>query len=165
MYAIEIYGNVPKSSIKSLQTLQNRAIRCLFGFPRLYPTKTMYAQLNIFKIDTLFSFRASLLLYRLMKQTDFLNVHTVLKSYCAPVAHKYPTRKKANFNLKYKRPSYTTSCSFKLFLLWNIISSEIKSAVSYCQFRKLLTKYYQYFLYSMKLPGLHFFLSLSVACI
>lgn len=138
-YGIEIYGNTTNSDMKHLQIVQSKALKALFGYPRLFPTLKLYKELNFHQIVTLYKYRASILLDRILNQKEFsLNIQTSIKSYCSPMEHKYDTRKKLNFNLRYDRPSYTSSHTFKLFLLWNSIPPDIKSAASQISFKSSL---------------------------
>jgi hypothetical protein len=147
LYAIELFGNASKTTIKGLQTIQNKALRALYGYPRLYSTKDMYKELKILKIKPLFMYRATILMDKLIKQTATLNIHFTLKEYCTQMEHKYYTRKKDNFNLKFDRPSFTSSNSFRLYVLWNDIPTDIKNSQSVTTFKNDL---YSYFLNSQK---------------
>ena len=142
LYAIELFGNATKTTIKGLQTIQNKALRVLYDYPRLYSTKEMYKELNILKIKPLFMYRATIMMDKLIKQTATLNIHNTLRDYCTQMDHKYYTRKKDNFNLKFDRPSFTSSNSFRLFMLWNDIPTDIKISQSITSFKNELYSYF-----------------------
>jgi len=126
LYGIELYGNASNIALKKIQTIQNSALKSLFGYSRLSSSSKMYKELKIMKIKTLYRYRSALLINKLLKETETLNIHRKMKEYCTPMKHKYSTRQKTNFNLKFDRPSYTNSSSFKMFLLWNDIPMKIK---------------------------------------
>jgi hypothetical protein len=137
LYGVELYGTSSKANISSLQILQNKTLKALFGYPRLYPTQNMYKQLGILDINTLFKIRASLFMKTLLSQPDSLNIHYIIKEYCSPmgITHKYDTRDKLMFNLKFEKISYTLSSTFKILLVWNSIPAEIKKMNSYTAFK------------------------------
>ena len=109
-----------------MQTIQNKALRSLFGYHSLSSSTEMYKNLKLMKIKSLHKYRSAILINKLMKESETLNIHKTLKEYCTPMIHKYGTRQKSNFKLQYNRSSYTSSNSFKLFLLWNSIPMFIK---------------------------------------
>jgi len=155
MYAIEIYGHATKTEIKKLQTIQNKVLRALFGIDRKHHTELMYRELGVPTVDTLFRFRSLLMFFQLIRQkvqhTSSLSIHSVLSSYCTQMTHKYHTREKSNVDLKFNRASFTSSSSFKLFLLWNSLPVDIKTAEAYASFKKLL--YEHVMLSKWKLSG------------
>jgi hypothetical protein len=135
LYGIELYGGVSSTTLKNLQTIQNKAVRSLFGYHRLSPSTEMYKELKLMKIKTLYRYRSAILIHKLLNEPETLNIHSIIKEYCTPMKHKYETRHKSNFNLKFTRSSYTNSSSFKLCLFWNSIPTDIKQNCDYHQFK------------------------------
>jgi len=109
LYGIEIYGMAKKADMKCLQVVQNKALKSLFRYDKNYPTNKLYSELCLKNIYNLFRFRASIMLKTLLQQPGKLSVHDTVLSYCSPTEHKYLTRDKKNFNLKFEKPSFTSS--------------------------------------------------------
>jgi hypothetical protein len=126
MYGIELYGHASKSVLKPLQIIQNKAIKSLFAYPYDYPSKLLFNELRIVNIKTMYKIRAATMVNALLTQPRIQNIHLLITEYCTLMSHKYNTRDKNKFNLKYKKPSYSQSDSFKLFLLWNSIPVYIR---------------------------------------
>jgi hypothetical protein len=131
LYGIELYGNTSKSNIQSLQVIQNKALKALYGYNRHSTTKKLYMELGFNDISSVFKIRASILLKRLLEETESLNVHHIVKSYCNFAEHKYSLRDKKAISLKFEKPSFTSSNTFKLFLLWNSLPMQIRNVKSF----------------------------------
>lgn len=142
LYGIELYGTADQSTIKHLQIIQNKAIKALFQYDRYHSTDLLFAKLGIRKINIVFKIRATCMLKVLLEQPAYLNVHNVLRSYCSPIEHKYPIRDKKMLYLTYEKPSFTSSNTFGLFLLWNSIPAHIKNINSYMAFKKCVTHHF-----------------------
>jgi hypothetical protein len=131
LYGIELYGNTSKSNIQSLQVIQNKALKALYGYNRHSTTKKLYMELGFNDISSVFKIRASILLKRLLEETESLNVHHIVKSYCNFAEHKYSLRDNKAISLKFEKPSFTSSNTFKLFLLWNSLPMQIRNVKSF----------------------------------
>jgi len=112
-YGIELYGNSKKICIQSLQVLQNRAIKGLFQMNFHHPTRDLYKEFAIQNINTLFSIRASIMLWQFQNQPFKLNIHNLYTKECSTMMHKYPTREKSNSYLHFNRLSHTKQCNFQ----------------------------------------------------
>jgi hypothetical protein len=142
LYGIELYGSASKSVIKPLQVIQNKALRALFNYDKYYSASKLYLELGLQDVNTLFKIRASIMLKSLYDHPSTLNVHQILKSYCTTTNHKYNTRDKKIVNLKFNKPSFTSSHTFNLFLLWNSIPSDIKKIDSKNVFKHKIKNFF-----------------------
>ncbi len=53
-YGIEVYGRANPSTIKKVQTQQNRALKILYNKDFLIPTKTLHKDLDILIISEIY---------------------------------------------------------------------------------------------------------------
>jgi len=144
LYAIELYGSAPDTTLNALQIVQNKAIKALFQLPRLFPTDILYKELKIANIKILFKTRALSLLWKLLNEDSVLNLHYVIKEQFAPAPHRYQFRDNKNFNISYKKSSFTSSSTMKLLLLWNSLPTEVKAQTTYTKFQESLGCYLNY---------------------
>jgi hypothetical protein len=135
LYAVELYGWASASALSEVQVVQNRIIKALFKYPRLYPTEDLYKELGINKIGPISQIRSSIFMWNILNQTPSLNIHDVIIKCCSLMSHQYSTRDKMKFNLSFNKQSYTCSTSFKLFLLWNSIPAYTKTSKSLSTFK------------------------------
>jgi hypothetical protein len=142
LYGIELYGNGNDTSLSELQTLQNRAIKALFGYPRLFCTTKLYQELGIKQIRPLFKMRASLFLWSVLNKPPSFHIQSSFQCLLAKDTHKYPLRDKNKFNLSFNCSTFTSSSTFKLILLWNEIPPQIKKASQFSHFKSQLYKHY-----------------------
>jgi hypothetical protein len=139
LYAIELYGNAPDTILNALQIVQNKAIKSLFQFPRFFPTEALYKELQIANIKTLYKTRALSLLWILLNEASTLNLQYVIKELFTNVTHRYQFRDNKNFNISFKKPSFISSSTMKLFTLWNSLPTEVKVQTSFIKFKEALT--------------------------
>jgi hypothetical protein len=139
IYAIECYVCGSLSTIKKLQVTQNKALKSLFNYDRLYPSDALYKETCLMDITTLFQYRSALLIKDLITtDTDFLNIHNIIKSCYTSFDHKYSTRDKSKFNLSFNKVPHTLSLTFKHQLIWNKIPLHIRNLHSTSSFKTAL---------------------------
>jgi hypothetical protein len=143
-YGIELYGNAKPIHLKKVKILQNKALKALFNLDRKYPTKELYQKLNILSFNSTFQINSSVMLWKLIKLPVEVNAYKLFSNKDSMITHKYETREKNKFNLMFQRPSYTTSNTFKLHLLWNNLPANIKEIDSFilykCGIQSLFTE-------------------------
>ena len=139
LYAVECYGCGRLSALKKLQVVQNKALKALFGFPKLYSSIVLYKELGIMDVTTRHQYRAALLILCLLKENGSkLNIYSTVKSSLQLTSHKYSTRDKQLFNLKFNRQTHTSGLTFKYQLNWNILPTSIRNLTSITSFKKEL---------------------------
>jgi hypothetical protein len=123
VYCIEVYGNSSQQTIKELQTVQNKALKALFRFPRLFPSSTMYAKLKFQKVNELYESRAISFVKKNLSHDLITNPIFNLQIAFANQDHyfkqKYNTRNKGNIRLNFKKQSYTSGIVFQMLLIYN----------------------------------------------
>lgn len=142
LYGIELYGSTSKALTDVIQVIQNKAIKALFGYPRLFNTQKLYHELHLSKITPLFKIRTTMLIWNLLNTCHNLHVHYTLTQVCTLMSHPYPTRDKLKFKLDFQKVSFTSSFSFKLLLLWNALPANLKSITSHTRMKDAILEYY-----------------------
>ena len=65
LYLIEVWGNASKTSVKSIQILQNKLIKILHNYDILTPSKTIYKETKLLNIKQLFTYNTCILIYKM----------------------------------------------------------------------------------------------------
>lgn len=127
-----------KSEIKRMQVLQNRAMRIILKCPKLTPTKVMTDMLMWMTIKQRIYFKTILLIYNIQRGL----LPDYLQNNLNHLTHKYQTRNKVNYNIKFCR---TISAQNQLFAkglnIYNSLPTNIKEITNYQSFKKNLTNY------------------------
>ena len=115
--------------------LQNKALRFISFADFRSPSSPIYVNLNVLRLDDLFSVQKAIFMYNL----HYTNLPRALHNYALPPTHRYPTSY-AN-NLNYVTPSVRTnrgksSIKFSGPQTWASIPTNIKE----CGSRKVFTK-------------------------
>ena len=85
IYGIEIYGMAKSSSIKPLQTMQNRVLKILTFKNKRYSTFSLYNDLDLLKINQLHTYSVAVLIYKYSKNmlpTLYENIFKPKNSNC-----------------------------------------------------------------------------------
>lgn len=85
LYLIEIWGSAPKTTLKNLQTRQNRVIKRLFLYDYLTPTEQIYSETKIMSINQLYTYYTCILIRKILDksihtQITFTKVHHIRRS-------------------------------------------------------------------------------------
>ena len=56
-YAIMVWGNTNKKLLKTVQVLQNRALKCVYNLPFLYPTDELYFKNEILPVQGIYQYK------------------------------------------------------------------------------------------------------------
>ena len=134
-YGIEIYGFSKKKHLERLQKLQNKLIKILFVYDRRTSSDLLYKNLNILNVGKLHLYFTYIMQWKILYDQ---NVH--LSSDIKPIdtfaeAHRYNTRYKYNYMLKFNKYNYVTSIPFKMKQIWNEIPQSIKNSKSFMIFK------------------------------
>lgn len=95
-YLIIAWGQACKSSLRKLQTLQNRCLKTIFKIPVLFPTLQLYSEIshNILPINGLCDLQTIIYVYDTIHNNNF---HHSIQ--LPTTAHSYPTRNANNLRL------------------------------------------------------------------
>lgn len=128
-----VWGNVNATTLRDLQIVQNRAIKCLFGFEYLTPTDSVYFQSNILPLSFTVRYFTLLLGYKVFKGLTRVNTVFITNS----SVHSYSTR-----NMNDYRTLVSNSTTYGTMGLYNTLVSEfnklplvIKNASTVSSFR------------------------------
>ena len=147
LYGITIWGNTYEKYLKRLRTLQNKAVKVLGGGRWQDHAFAYYSQLNILKLEDLYTYEAAKLMHKYSQN----KLSKKLSSFFTPVnaIHSRTTRF-ASSGLNLSLPFYRTeklqkSYKFQGVIIWNSVPQEIK-ILSFNQFKirfkkHLISKY------------------------
>ena len=129
------WGTASNNNLNRLRVLQNKALRFISFADFRSPSSPIYVNLNVLRLDDLFSVQKAIFMYNL----HYTNLPRALHNYALPPSHRYPTSY-AN-NLNYVTPSVRTnrgksSIKFSGPQTWASIPTNIKE----CGSRKLFTR-------------------------
>jgi hypothetical protein len=127
LYGIELYGFANQKTIRTIQTIQNKAIRCLFNYHKTYHRDDMYSETKILNITKLHKYRTALTIKKILEQDETHEIHKHLQRLSMDNQHSYNTRNNHNMQLHYTKASFTSSSFFKLMLLWNSLPANIRN--------------------------------------
>ena len=153
-YCAEIYGNVTYSSLKSLQLIQNRALRALQYKNKYFPINKMHKDYGILKIQDVVHYKQSKIIHSLL--TGAKKLPTVLKKVIVPVKslHQYTTRQQNSvYEIKPCRPIGQRLIKCKASKFWNNLPANVTMQKSHGEFK---TEFYDHILSSYKDSDLNF---------
>lgn len=126
-YLISIWGMASATRIKTLETLQNKALKNLRGLPLLSPTSQLYSK-PILLIASLKEYEMISIAYKISKNQFKHNFTITSRS----DIHGYGTRNSQNINLPQFRLNIGRySFSYDAFNKFNAIPVEIRSTNNY----------------------------------
>jgi hypothetical protein len=79
-YLIEIWGSAAKSNIKSLQTIQNKAIKLLFHYHFLTPTETVFQKTKLMTLSQLYKFHTCILIRKILTKETHSTINFIKKT-------------------------------------------------------------------------------------
>ena len=153
-YCAEIYGNVPLSSLKPLQLIQNRVLRALQYKNKYFPINEMHRDYEILKIQDIVEYKQNKIIHSLLTGAKRLPV--VLKKLIVPAKsiHQYRTRRNNSvYEVKPCRPLGRRLLKCKASKNWNDLPHDITVQPSHGEFK---TAFYDFKLSSYKESDLNF---------
>ena len=136
LFGITIWGNTYEKYLKRLRTLQNKAVKVLGGGRWQNHASAYYSQLNILKLEDLYSYEVAKLMHKYSQN----KLSKKLSSFFTPVnaIHSRTTgvaSSRLNLNLPFHRTEKLQR-SYKLqgVRIWNLVPKEMK-ILSFNQFK------------------------------
>ena len=135
-------GKRSNYSLKSYNCIAKKCIRAITFSHYLSPSKPLFDSLDILKFESLVIQRISLLMYKYSTGSVPSPIFGLLKK--SNEVHTHFTRKSISLCTPrgMSEERYTTF-SFKGVHIWNHISSNVNTCVSYSAFKKLVKIYLQ----------------------
>ena len=138
-YMIPIWGAATRSRLEILCVLQRRAIKHLFGFPRLYPSDLLFQEVQLLTLENLHKYSCIILVHQVIKglnwcNTDFVSNTTVCN---------YGTRLKNKLHIpKCNTTKYGIRSVYNILVkFYNEIPQNIILATNINIFKRKLKKY------------------------
>jgi len=144
LYGISVWGGIPKSNLKRLQTIQNKAIK-IIGAGNYFDKATPYfVKRDVLKISEIYQLEIAKLMFRLTHYSipfNFKQFFTTTSS-----VHTKNTRSTSNYSLNYYIPRFGTnklqqSFRYQGVKVWNSIPNHFKQKMTFSLFKKKLKKY------------------------
>jgi hypothetical protein len=147
-YLISIWGMAGSTRMKTLETLQNKAIKNLRGMPILSPSYQLYSS-KILPLTYLKDYEMLLIAFKIIKNRFKHNFTITTRSN----VHSYATRNSENINLPQFRLNIgRNSFRYDAFSKFNEIPMTIRNLESYLQFKKYIKNYlFEKYLHSLNL--------------
>lgn len=139
IYGCEGWGGTYKTTLESLQTVQNRMIKLIYGLPKLTPTRQLFSDPYFFSLPVRaqFDFRTAMMIFKMLKNLVNTNLHF------DPVHYRYVGRRRSNINVPTYRLNYGSQrFSVRATKLWNELRNSLDSTPNTLfSFKKQLMKY------------------------
>ena len=138
-YCIEVYANIPKSSLNPLIIKCNRLLRLLQHKARRTPLYDLYSTFHTLPIDLLFQYFTAKFIHRCLY--DSSNIPSVISNWFSrgTSLHTHNTRHRDNFYIQSKfNPK---SISFYGPVLWAKLPVELQTNTSLRSFMKIYKEY------------------------
>ena len=133
-YGIELYGACDKTSLKSLQTSQNKILKVLYRKPRRYHTNQIHNELRILKCEDVYQLFTGIFVYKQQQKllpNIFSNYFTQNRN-----IHRIRTRNcESLFLPRYKLKSTQKCMKYSGVKIWNSIPQEIRNQPKLHQFK------------------------------
>ena len=139
-YGIQIYGSCAATTLSKIQRLSNGLLKFLLRYDRRTSTTTLHKDLKILKVDDIYE--VNILTF----------VGNCLNGKCPKIFENYYNYQHQQHSLRDSRPKLTVprhrteyafdSVRIKGAVLWNSLSTEIKSKATLKSFRKILKSHY-----------------------
>lgn len=138
-YLCFIWGNTTQNNLNTLEVLQNRVIRFMYGFHQLYSRSKMYSETNILPLKQLISLNASLVIHKILHNEMFTNS----KFPKVTEIHLYNTRQKNKLHVfqNYTTKFGTRGVQHLLISEYNSVPDNITIISKTLPFRNKLKKY------------------------
>ena len=153
-YCAEVYGNVPNTSIKPLQLIQNRALRALQFKNRYQPINELHTNFSILKVSDMVHYKQSKIIHSLL--TGAQRLPNVMKKLIVPTkkVHQHQTRQKNPvYCAKSRRAIGKRLLKCNASQYFNTLPTNITSQETHGEFKK---EFFQFILSSYKPSLLNF---------
>ena len=142
IYCTEIWGNSATIHLNPIIILQKKCIRAITFSHYLSPSKPLFDSLDILKFESLVIQRISLLMYKYSTGSVPSPIFDLFKK--SNEVHTHFTRKSISLSTpRGKSEERYKTFSFKGVHIWNHISRNVNTCVSYSSFKKLVKIYLQ----------------------
>lgn len=140
-YLIPIWGTATKGDIKSVQRIQNKALKNLFGLPVRTPTMALHKFLNILTVEALYEFETTKLVYKIYQDPTVSNTQLIPRNSISD----RNLRNSDNITLRHsKTVKFGINSVFNSALrLFNSLPHELKSINNSTEFKKNIRKFIQ----------------------
>jgi len=141
-YGIEMYGRASTTTLKKVQTQQNRALKILYNKDYLTPTKALHIDLNILLIQDIYRLNVAKFVY---KQKNNLLPEIFNNLYIENnQIHTHNTRQRNNLHLKHPENKYgKLKIEHQGTEIWNSLPLKIRNVKTTKNFSKKNKKYFQ----------------------
>jgi hypothetical protein len=146
-YCAEVYGNVPNTSIKPLQLIQNRALRALQFKNRYQPINALLTKFSILKVSDMVHYKRSKIIHSLL--TGAQRLLTVMKKLIVPTKECIITKqgKKPVYIGRPRRAIGKRLLKCNASQYFNTLPTNITSQETQSEFKK---EFFQFILSSYK---------------
>ena len=142
IYCNEIWGSASAVHIKPLITLQKKCLRVITFSEYLAPSKPLFDSLNILRFEKLVLQRIALMMFKFSNNTLPRPIMKMFKT--NNEIHTHYTRNSASLHApKGDGEAIYNTFSFRGVYVWNHISRNVRTNVSYISFKHIVKQYIQ----------------------
>lgn len=137
-YLLPIWGMCGKTNFSKIQTLQNKTLKVLFNYDRLFSTETLYKELSICKINVIMQLEQAKMMYKIINKKQKSNTNIVFYN----DIHTYGTRGQNNvYQIQTRTNVGLNNPVVQASKVFNKLPDDIKSVRKYNLFVKNLKVY------------------------
>jgi hypothetical protein len=140
-YGIEAYGRATMTSLKKVQTQQNRALKILYNKDYFTPTLQLHRDIKILLVRDIYKLSIAKFVYKQRNQmlpNIFENHFTENSS-----IHYHNTRQQSKLHVKYHKNKYgQLKTQYQGTIIWNAIPENIQCSTSIKSFSKNVKQLY-----------------------
>lgn len=138
-YLNTVWGNTTQKELKSIQILQNRAIKHVYNFNFLKPTTEVYSESKILNFVNLKKCNLAKFMYKITNNL----IKTEITPKLNQEIHNYSTRFAANYHIDHIRTNFGKYAVLReAIYIFNSLSTELKAVPHYDSFKLRVKKYF-----------------------
>jgi hypothetical protein len=138
-YLVPIWGNCKKNKLKEIQTVQNKAIKSLYGYHHLTPTRTIYRDTQLMPFTLIKIFLSDLYMYNVINVGILNNLNITFNN----AHHEHNTRQRDNLFVAHNKTHTYGNSGLKntLYKNYNSLPLLVKQSKRKLEFKSKLKSY------------------------
>jgi endonuclease/exonuclease/phosphatase (EEP) superfamily protein YafD len=136
LYGITAWGCADEEQIKSIQKIQNKAIKNLFNLPHRTPTKKIHSRFEILTVKQLHQKSAATHIYKIANQL----IHSNITLQTGSEIHQHQTKNSATFRKPKRKSKYfgSSSSTHKSITAFNALPEKLRKTKKFNEFKNEL---------------------------